>query len=73
MLNEERPKIILRNSDMFVWMSVFQNPLAHTHFNMFVDEWTNANESPDKPTRVHSKRQRWCFFWSFQNPFEFWY
>ena len=22
---------------MFVWTSGFQNPLAHTHFNMFVD------------------------------------
>ena len=32
---------------MFVWTSGFQNPLAHTHFNMFVDEWTSANESPD--------------------------
>ena len=31
---------------MFVWMNGFQNPLAHTHFNMFVDEWTSANESP---------------------------
>ena len=30
---------------MFVWTSGFQNPLAHTHFNMFVDEWTSANES----------------------------
>ena len=33
--------------DMFVFMSGFYNPLAHTHFNMFVDEWTSANESPD--------------------------
>ena len=32
---------------MFVWTSGFQNPLAHTHFNMFVDEWTSANESPE--------------------------
>ena len=31
---------------MFVWMSGFHNPLAHTHFNMFVDDWTSANESP---------------------------
>ena len=30
---------------MFVWMSGFQNPLAHTHFNMFVNKWTSANES----------------------------
>ena len=33
------------NLDMFVLMSGFQNPLSCTHFNMFVDEWTNANES----------------------------
>ena len=32
---------------MFVWTSGFQNPLAHTHFNMFVDQWTSANESPE--------------------------
>ena len=31
---------------MFVWKSGFQNPLAHTHFNMFGDEWMSANESP---------------------------
>ena len=31
---------------MFVWMSGFQKSLAHTDFNMFVDEWTSANESP---------------------------
>ena len=35
--------------DMFVWTSGSYNPLAYTHFNMFVDEgWTNANESPVK-------------------------
>ena len=32
---------------MFVWTSGFHNPLAHTDFNMFVDEWTSANDSPD--------------------------
>ena len=31
---------------MFVWMSGFQNLLEHTDFNMFVDDWTSANESP---------------------------
>ena len=31
---------------MFVWTSGFQNLLTHTHFDMFVDEWTSANESP---------------------------
>ena len=46
MPNEAGLKIILRNLDMFVWTSGFQNPLAHTHFNMFVDEWMSANESP---------------------------
>ena len=25
--------------DMLVWMSSFQNPLTHTNFNMFVDEY----------------------------------
>ena len=38
MPSEARLKIILRNLDMFVWTSGFQNSLAHTHFNMFVDE-----------------------------------
>ena len=33
--------------DMFVWTSGFHSPLAQTHFNMFVDEWTSANESPE--------------------------
>ena len=32
---------------MFVWTSGFHNPFAHTHFNMFVDEWTSVNESPE--------------------------
>ena len=31
--------------DMFVWTIGFQNPLTHTHFNMFVDEWTSANDT----------------------------
>ena len=30
---------------MFVWTSGFQKLLALTDFNMFVDEWTSANES----------------------------
>ena len=49
-LREVRQKKILvpSNLDMFVWTSGFHNPLAHTHFNMFVDEWTSANESPEK-------------------------
>ena len=38
----------LRNLDMFVWMSSFQNSFAHTHFNMFADECTSANESPEE-------------------------
>ena len=29
--------------------------IAHTHFNMFVDEWTSANESP-VPKDVHMQR-----------------
>ena len=32
--------------DMLVWMSAFQKSLAHTDFNMFVDEWMCADESP---------------------------
>ena len=39
--------MVLRNVDMFVWTSDFHNPLAHTHFNMFVDKWTSADKSPD--------------------------
>ena len=35
-----------KNMDMFVWTSGFHYPLIHTDFNMFVDEWTTANESP---------------------------
>ena len=31
---------------MFVWTSGFQKSLAHTDFNMFLDKWTSANESP---------------------------
>ena len=31
---------------MFVWTSGFQKSHAHTDFNMFVDEWRSANESP---------------------------
>ena len=38
--------------DMFVWTSGFQNPLAHTHFNMFVDTWTSTNESPAVSTHT---------------------
>ena len=39
--------MVLRNVGMFVWTSGFHNPLAHTHFNMSVDEWTSVNESPE--------------------------
>ena len=35
------------NLNMFMWMNSFQNPLVHTDFNMFVDEETCTNESPD--------------------------
>ena len=40
--------MMLRNLNMFGWTSGFHNPLAHTHFNMFVDEWMSANETPVK-------------------------
>ena len=45
MPSEAGLKIILSNLGMFV-MSGFQNPLAHIHFNMFVDKWMSANKSP---------------------------
>ena len=44
--SEAKKKLVLRNLDMFVWTSGFHNPLVHTDFNMFVDEWMSANESP---------------------------
>ena len=43
--SEAKKKSVLRNLDMFVWMSGFHNSLVHTHFNMSVDEWTSANKS----------------------------
>ena len=45
--SEAKKNLVPSNLDMFVWMSGFHNPLAHTHFNMFVDERTSANESPE--------------------------
>ena len=44
MCEEERTFSKIFN--MFVWTSGFQKSLAHTDYNMFVDEWTSANESP---------------------------
>ena len=38
---------IFQNFDMFVWTSGFKKSLAQTEFNMFLDEWTSANESPE--------------------------
>ena len=35
---EGKTNLVLRNLDMFVWASGFQNPFANTYFNMFVDE-----------------------------------
>ena len=47
MWREPRQKSLdQRNLNLFVWMSGFHNPLVHTDFNMFVDEWTSANENP---------------------------
>ena len=34
----EKEGIFSKIFDMFVWMSGFQKSLAHTDFNMFVDE-----------------------------------
>ena len=45
--SEAKNNLVIRNLDMFVCMSGFHNPLAHTHFNMFVDKWMSANESSD--------------------------
>ena len=44
--SKAKKNLIPRNLNMFAWTSGFHNPLGHTHFNMFVDEWTSANESP---------------------------
>ena len=53
MRREVRQKnLVLSILDMFVWMSGFYNPLAHTYFNMFVDEWTSANDSPIKCIKI---------------------
>ena len=41
----EEERIFSKNFNMFVWTSGCQKSLAHTDFNMFVDEWTSANES----------------------------
>ena len=41
-----KKNLILRNLDMFVWTIGFHYPLAHPDFNMFVDQWTSAIESP---------------------------
>ena len=43
----EEERIFSKIFNMFVWTSGFQKSLAHTDFNMFVDEWTSANESPE--------------------------
>ena len=67
MLGKVRQSIlILRNMDMFVWRSGFHSPLGYTHFNLFVDEWTNADESPtpgtgarDTPPRPRNRSRAW--------------
>ena len=41
----EEERIFSKIFNMFVWTSGFQKLLALTDFNMFVDEWTSANES----------------------------
>ena len=72
--------VFSKNFDMFVWMSGFQKSLEHTDFNMFVDEWTSANESPDPrepdtprkqtpPPRsacweIRSTSGRYAFYWN---------
>ena len=49
----EEERIFSKIFNMFVWTSGFQKSLAHTDFNMFVDEWTSANESPESLTVIH--------------------
>ena len=44
--SETKKNLDQRNLNLFVWMSGFHNPLVHTDFNMFVDKWMSANESP---------------------------
>ena len=51
--------MVLRNLDMVVWTSGFHNPLIHTDFNMFVDEWMSANESPDFTDRLFFSVEYW--------------
>ena len=41
----EEERIFSKIFNMFVQTSGFQKSLAHTDFNMFVDDWTSANES----------------------------
>ena len=36
--SEAKKNLVSSNLDMFVLMTGFHNPLADTHFNMFVDE-----------------------------------
>ena len=57
MLRDTRPsKARLQEFvDMFVWTSGFQKSLAHTDFNMFVDEGTSANESSVQCISVGNK------------------
>ena len=52
----EEERILSKIFNMFVWTSGFQKSLAHTDFNMFVDDWTSANESP-RPTTLWMKKQ----------------
>ena len=45
-------KVRLKKLFLGIWTClcgwvVSKIPLAHTHFNMFVDEWMSANDSPD--------------------------
>ena len=65
----EEERIFFKNFNMFVWTSGFQKSLVRTDFDMFVDEWTSANESPD----LLNQTMQWLFFlcelWSRFKPF----
>ena len=56
--------VFSKNFDMFVWTSGFQKSLAHTDFNMFVDERTSANESPEIHYTI--SHQYLHFYWSWE-------
>ena len=47
----EEERIFSKFFNMFVWTSGFQKSLAHTDFNMSVDEWT-SHKSPEHESKI---------------------